>query len=218
MEQISRRSKRARVLVDYARLDSTGFSDSLRVQHKKLARAVLKFEEQPVVENFSVDFVGAAELADRINSTGFRNPCVVRSSSVPPSALGIRLPEGDLTVERISELVGPSRLINTIDVTTQSEGPVYSMQEWVEYFATPSPRKPLLNVVSLDLANTALQEMVSAPYVVRELDLVEKAWPADVSPSPKVIPPPYQGERLTQCQTFVVRLAGLAIQLVVKSS
>ncbi|KAG6547255.1 hypothetical protein Mapa_011191 [Marchantia paleacea] len=96
------------------------------------------------------------------------------------------LPEGALTVERISDLVGRSRLINTIDVTTQSEGPIYTMQEWVEYFASPSPRKPLLNVVSLDLANTALQAMVSAPDVVKELDLVDKAWPASVTPSPKV--------------------------------
>ncbi|BBN03429.1 protein MpCupin43 [Marchantia polymorpha subsp. ruderalis] len=186
MEQGSRRSKRARVPVDYARLDSTGFSDSLRVQHKKLARAVLKFEEQPVVENFTIDYVAATELADHVHTTGFRNPCVVRTSDVPPSALGIRLPDGALTVERISDLVGRSRLINTIDVTTQSEGPIYTMQEWVEYFASPSPRKPLLNVVSLDLANTALQAMVSAPDVVKELDLVDKAWPASVTPSPKV--------------------------------
>lgn len=42
----------------------------------------------------------------------------------------------------------------------QSEGPVYTMDELAAYFATPSPRKPLLNVVSLDLANTSLHDMV----------------------------------------------------------
>lgn len=43
---------------------------------------------------------------------------------------------------------------------SQSEGPVYTMDELAEYFASPSPRKPLLNVVSLDLANTKLHDMV----------------------------------------------------------
>ncbi|CAM6104093.1 unnamed protein product [Calypogeia fissa] len=186
MEQTSRRSKRTRVAVDYARLDSTGFSDCIRVQHKRLARAVLKFEGQPSVDNYCVDYVGANELRDHVHTTGFRNPCVVRASDVSPSALGIRLPEEELTVERIADLVGRNRQIDTIDVVTQSEGPMYTMQEWVEYFAASSPRKPLLNVVSLVLDNTSLQEMVSAPTLVKELDLVEKAWPASVSPSPKV--------------------------------
>lgn len=43
---------------------------------------------------------------------------------------------------------------------SQSEGPVYTMDELAAYFASPSPRKPLLNVVSLDLANTKLHDMV----------------------------------------------------------
>ena len=42
----------------------------------------------------------------------------------------------------------------------QSEGPVYTLDELATYFASPSPRKPLLNVVSLDLANTLLHDMV----------------------------------------------------------
>ena len=43
---------------------------------------------------------------------------------------------------------------------SQSEGPVYTMDELAAYFASPSPRKPLLNVVSLDLANTLLHDLV----------------------------------------------------------
>lgn len=42
----------------------------------------------------------------------------------------------------------------------QSEGSVYTLEELAMYFASPSPRKPLLNVVSLDLANTLLRDMV----------------------------------------------------------
>ena len=35
------------------------------------------------------------------------------------------------------------------------------MEDWVSYFQSPPPRKRLLNVVSLELADTPLQSMVS---------------------------------------------------------
>lgn len=172
--------------VDYSRLDTSGFADCIRVQHKKLARAVLRFVGQAQEEEYAVSSVVASDLAGYVHSTGFANPCVVRASENAQSTLGIRVPEGALTVDRVAELVGRNRQVNTIDVSTQSEGPVYTMDELAAYFASPSPRKPLLNVVSLDLANTKLHDMVSAPSLVRELDLVNKAWPPSQSPTPMV--------------------------------
>eukprot|EP00249_Psilotum_nudum_P020856 c27877_g1_i2 orf=388-2019(-) len=183
-----RRSKRARIPVDYARLDETGFSDCARVQHRRLARAVLRWPDSnngESTEPYSVSFLSAEQLSPVVHETGFRRPCVVRRSDNTPGDLGIRLPEGDITIQKLAELIGP-RLINTIDVATQSEGPVYSMEEWVTYFTSPSPRKPLLNVVSLDLSETPLQDMISPPSLVKELDLVGKAWPCNHCPVPKV--------------------------------
>ncbi|KAG0559216.1 hypothetical protein KC19_10G087900 [Ceratodon purpureus] len=185
MEQ-ARRSKRQRVTVDYAHLDTSGLADCIRVQYKKLARAVVNFVDQSQEEAFSVSTVGASELAAHVHSTGFGNPCVVRASDDARSALGIRVPKGELTVDRVAELVGRDRQVHTIDVSTQSEGPVYTLDELATYFASPSPRKPLLNVVSLDLANTLLHDMVSPPSLVRELDLVNKAWPPSQTPAPLV--------------------------------
>ncbi|KAG0567360.1 hypothetical protein KC19_7G129300 [Ceratodon purpureus] len=182
----TRRSKRQRVAVDYARLDTSGFADCIRVQHKKLARAVVKFSGQPQEETFAVCTVAPSDLAAHVHSTGFANPCVVRASEDSRSVLGIRVPEGELTVDRVAELVGRNRQVNTIDVSTQSEGPVYTMDELAAYFASPSPRKPLLNVVSLDLANTLLHDLVSAPSLVQDLDLVNKAWPPSQAPTPMV--------------------------------
>lgn len=182
----TRRSKRQRVAVDYARLDTSGFADCIRVQHKKLARAVVKFTGQAQEEAFAVSTVAANELASHVHLTGFANPCVVRAADNSRSALGIRVPEEKLTVDRVAELVGRNRQVNTIDVSTQSEGPVYTMDELAAYFASPSPRKPLLNIVSLDLANTSLHDMVSVPSLVQELDLVNKAWPPSLTPTPMV--------------------------------
>ncbi|CAM6048956.1 unnamed protein product [Sphagnum compactum] len=189
MEQ-ARRSKRQRVAVDYARLDTSGFADCMRVQHKKLTRAVLKFsnevQAQDDTNSLSVSFLQPHELVPHVHSSGFANPCVVRASPQSRTVLGIRVPEGEMTVNHLADLVGRTRHINTIDVSTQSEGPIYTMDEWATYFASPAPRKPLLNVVSLDLANTKLHDLVSAPLLVKELDLVNKAWPPSQSPTPMV--------------------------------
>lgn len=76
--------------MDYSRLDTSGFADCIRVQHKKLARAVLKFIGQAQEEEFAVSTVAASELADYVHSTGFGNPCVVRASDDVRSTLGIR--------------------------------------------------------------------------------------------------------------------------------
>ncbi|XP_024528476.1 jmjC domain-containing histone demethylation protein 1 [Selaginella moellendorffii] len=197
-----RRSKRQRVAVDYARLDETGFDDCTRVQYRKLSRAVAKWDDASQGEAeigsqgggggggggggqtlaaAAVPVVEAKDLSHYVHSTGFKNPCVVRAVDDGASALGLRLPETQLTVEDLAKLVGFDRQIETIDVTTQAEGPVYAMEDWVSYFSSPNPKKPLLNVVSLDLANTPLQKMVSAPSLVKELDLVEKAWPRNQS-------------------------------------
>lgn len=173
--------------MDYARLDESGFNDCARVQHKKLARAVLRWptDEDPK-EPHAVAEVTPEELSRHAHEDGFRTPCVVRASNTTPASLGMRLPAGEVTVGRLADLIGLHRPINTIDVATQSEGPVYSMEEWVSYFLSPSPRKPLLNVVSLDLSDTPLQNLVDAPALVKELDLVGKVWPHGDCRVPKV--------------------------------
>jgi hypothetical protein len=93
MEQ-ARRSKRQRVAVDYARLDTSGFADCMRVQHKKLTRAVLKFsnevQAQDDTNSLSVSFLQPRELAPHVHSSGFANPCVVRASPQSRTVLGIR--------------------------------------------------------------------------------------------------------------------------------
>jgi hypothetical protein len=142
----TRRSKRQRVAVDYARLDTSGFADCIRVQHKKLARAVVKFTGQPQEVAFALSTVAPSDLAAHVHSIGFANPCVVRAYDDAQSALGIRwlllpfpssyisisltslfspcsyasrVPEGELTIDRVAELVGRNRQVNTIDVSTQ---------------------------------------------------------------------------------------------------
>jgi hypothetical protein len=98
------------------------------------------------------------ELADEPDLFQIASPKKAGKTDMVPHAGSV--PEGEMTVNRLADLVGRTRHINTIDVSTQSEGPIYTMDEWATYFASPTPRKPLLNVVSLDLANTKLHDLV----------------------------------------------------------
>lgn len=65
---------------------------------------------------------------------------------------------------------------------------------------------------------TMSQLQVSAPDVVKELDLVDKAWPASVTPSPKVTSTPNQAERFNLLQLSVLaELASiLCLRLILK--
>ncbi|KAI5064233.1 hypothetical protein GOP47_0020903 [Adiantum capillus-veneris] len=188
-EAVLWRSKRQKVQVDYSSLLAVGNDDEDEYlgdrnanSHRKLAQVVLKWPENPK----SLAVLSPENLSAFADGTGFHAPCVVRRSSATPEDLGIRLPRGTMTVQRLGKFLGHDHPVNTIDVATQLEGPVYSMEDWVSYFYSSAPRKPLLNVVSLDLAETPLQNMVSAPSIVRELDLVGKAWPRTDGHSPKV--------------------------------
>jgi hypothetical protein len=75
--------------------------------------------------------------------------------------------------------------VPVIDVKTQSEGSSVPLSDFVDYYSR-TPRAGLLNVVSLSLAGTRLEGVLSAPRLVREADLVANAWPAGAAVRPEV--------------------------------
>ncbi|GAQ85343.1 hypothetical protein KFL_002300150 [Klebsormidium nitens] len=193
-----RRSKRARV-VDYAALDSGEFIEGVdevlpkpstgtnaeSVDYKKLSKLILKGEYG---DKTKVLFAKPEELEEVVRGSGFQSPIVVKDAGEEGlRKLGIRLPDGELTVDLIARLVGPQHAIPTIDVATQAEGPKWTMEQWRYYWnMPPSSRKKLLNVVSLGLFGTGMESQVTAPSVVRDLDLVSRVWPPDDWYPPKV--------------------------------
>lgn len=65
------------------------------------------------------------------------------------------------------------------DVSSQSGLAGWTLGRWAEYYATPpSERDKIRNVISLEISGTPLGDMVMPPRLVRELDWVEKFWPA----------------------------------------
>eukprot|EP00887_Chlorella_sp_A99_P001123 scaffold14.g1123.t1 len=141
-----------------------------------------------------------AQLASLVQAQGFRRPVVLRphgkdaaAAEQARAALGMRLPAAVLTLGGLAAALGAEHQaglittrVPTIDVRTQELGPRMSMEQL--YFATPAARhRRLLNVVSLSLADTALEEEVVPPELVRQLDLMAACWPEEEQPRPETL-------------------------------
>lgn len=142
----------------------------------------------------------AAEAYDAIMKNGFRDLVVVRDvpgKNVPGKnnkvksareELFIDYPEDAINLSHLENVVGPDVRIPTIDVDTQEAGPNMTISELKEYFSLDGKDiKRLLNVVSFNLDRTEIGEYVTPPMVVRDLDLVTRAWPKSDVPSPSTL-------------------------------
>ena len=109
-------------------------------------------------------------------------------------------------VAYIRDQVGSHVEVRTIDVNTQNDGPKLSLYDWCEYWKyktrkktenqtaglpdlteeyAPRYAKRCLNVVSLSLANSPLEDELQAPGIVQDSDLVRLFWPEECTACPK---------------------------------
>lgn len=117
---------------------------------------------------------GATLTAELLRSQGFREPLIARPATSIP---GMVMPTG-LTVDRISELVGPDVIMPVLDVGPQEEVSM-SLEQWVEYWNNPA-RSRRLNVTSLEITGTELAKLTQTAECVRQLDWIDNAWPAEL--------------------------------------
>ncbi|KAI5280298.1 JmjC domain-containing histone demethylation protein 1, partial [Ascosphaera acerosa] len=115
-------------------------------------------------------------------------PCTAdRLGMVRPAAL---------TVRDVERLVGPDAPVEVIDVKTQRcEGGTaakarWTLRAWADYFADADPRKPVRNVISLEVSDAPLGRLVTRPRIVREIDLQDQVWPETDSDDTVSVSPP----------------------------
>ena len=51
-------------------------------------------------------------------------------------------------------------------------------REWTEYYLS-SPRSNILNLISLEISDTSLANLVVAPEIVRKINMINQIWPKD---------------------------------------
>ena len=119
-----------------------------------------------------VDTLTGRELnLEYMQSSGFVKPVLVTRRD----DLGLKVPPRDLTVEGVRSAVGSRRMVDVVDSKTQNSSSM-CMKDWCRYWNT-EPREEILNGISLEFSKTRLDQQVTAPRLVRQVDWVEKAWP-----------------------------------------
>jgi F-box/leucine-rich repeat protein 10/11 len=98
---------------------------------------------------------------------------------VGQDALGMVMPR-DLTVRKVCELYGPEQPVEVIDVKSQNgEDKKWNMRRWTEYYESKGS-KIVRNVISLEVSHTKLGRLIQRPKLVRDLDLQDAVWPAEL--------------------------------------
>lgn len=110
--------------------------------------------------------------------TCMQEPVIIRKEHY--RSLGLSIPE-NLTVRMVTELLGEDTPIEVMDVPTQAACSGWDLKKWLEYYETPaSERDRVRNVISLEFSNTVLGDRVVRPELVRQMDLVDMVWPAEL--------------------------------------
>ncbi|XP_065674311.1 lysine-specific demethylase 7B isoform X5 [Hydra vulgaris] len=114
---------------------------------------------------------------------GFDVPILVKEKT----GLGLVVPPSNFTVYDVEKRVGPLFDLHVIDVAKQEDLRM-KMREWTEYFNSPI-RGRVLNVISLEFSKTSLNELVTAPEIVRNMSWVENTWPKVITEENSHTPP-----------------------------
>ena len=94
-------------------------------------------------------------------------------------ALDMVIPQ-DLTVRKVAELYGPEEKVEVINVKSQNgEDKKWNMRRWADYYESQG-NKIVRNVISLEVSHSKLGRLIRRPKVVRQLDLQDSVWPADL--------------------------------------
>uniref|UniRef100_A0A5S6R4W6 [Histone H3]-dimethyl-L-lysine(36) demethylase n=1 Tax=Trichuris muris TaxID=70415 RepID=A0A5S6R4W6_TRIMR len=91
--------------------------------------------------------------------------------------LGLTLPPRSLNLQELGNLVGMSTMVDAIDVYRQRSFRM-ELGKFLEHFAV-ADRSRVLNLISLEVSQTSLGEMITEPEIVRQISWVDLYWPQD---------------------------------------
>lgn len=131
------------------------------------SRALLKNAFPPMTaEQLTLDWLNN-------DPTAFTQPIFIPVSE----GLDMKVLPQDMKISEIAEKVGRDYPLEVIDVASQESLSSWTMGRWADYYEN-GEREKVRNVISLELSETPLRDSVVSPRIVREIDWVEKYWPA----------------------------------------
>lgn len=142
-------------------------------------------DSSPYLESDTVEGAEAIAECKAIGADGITRPLIDDTDIIHEEVidcdqdlLDMVMPR-ELTVRKVADLCGPSEHIPVIDVKTQNSAKSWTLKRWADYYEAPG-EKDVCNVISLEISHNALGRLVRRPRIVRDLDLQDAVWPADM--------------------------------------
>jgi len=114
-------------------------------------------------EEFTVEFC---------QRTGFQQPIFIKERN----GLHMTIPDSSFSVTDVKNMVGGKRLLDVMDCSTQMNSEM-TLKDWEEWYTEPDRDGTKLNVISLEFSHTKLENYVSGPRTVRQIDWTDNVWP-----------------------------------------
>ncbi|XP_059468980.1 histone lysine demethylase PHF8-like isoform X2 [Neocloeon triangulifer] len=139
-------------------------------------------------------FCSASEIVKRSNGVdfninhltehGFSNPVLLEPAE---SIEGFQMVSKDFDFYNVPQVIDGTKEITAICCTSQSATRL-NVDDYIKYY-TSGDRSRILNVLSLEYCNTELNNLVTAPLVIRQMDWRNNVmgpgeWPADFDNRP----------------------------------
>lgn len=91
------------------------------------------------------------------------------------TVLKLITPGKNFPIRQVIDYLGPKRMVDVMNTLTQ-KGFSMTVEEWCDYYES-FPRSKKLNVISLEVSNSAFDAIYEPPWIVRMIDWVSMAWP-----------------------------------------
>ncbi|CDK25117.1 unnamed protein product [Kuraishia capsulata CBS 1993] len=190
---LKRRSGRQRHVVDYQALNEEGelryIEEHMHI--KRFTKYECNNEGKVIVINPSdhkseYEVLDDALVKELIKKTKLSVPIIMPSAVGKSMAhekgynLELSFP-GGMTVTEITELLGEDHAVEVMDVLTQ-DNDRWTLGRWRDYYnLDASERGKIRNVLSLEVSDTGLGDIVRIPKFVQDIDIVERVWREIVS-------------------------------------
>jgi F-box/leucine-rich repeat protein 10/11 len=130
-----------------------------------------------LVPLFPVKKTSAIEIRSLISNCGLEQPLLLdREESLKMGGL---LPDPNMTLTDVANVIGPDTPIKIIEVESQGEITDRTLSEFADYLKNRTDSHKTLNMISLEVSATPLSTRVQAPQVVRDLDWIDFMWPLE---------------------------------------
>jgi len=131
-----------------------------------------KIKDKDFPPFFVKEMKGEDLTVEYFQRSGFNTPLFIREKT----GLHMKVPDPSFTVSDVKNLIGNRRILEVMNSATQVNAEM-TMKDWEDFFMDPDRDGTLLNVISLEFSQTKLEPYVVAPRVVRQVDLIQNAWP-----------------------------------------